>query len=136
MRKEGEEKLRSLGSGLTKVKKNFHKKRAAAMIRNKTDFTGKRSAVGDSRNHLTNISGLINLGSTLYRTLHTAFCNSRSQRSGHGPGDHRAAGRGGVRDIRDDGPCPNVRQRRSKAEQVAVRGGPRVGGSLELLVGR
>ena len=45
MRKQGEEKLRSLGSGLTKVKKNFHKKRAA-VLRNKTEFTGKRSAVG------------------------------------------------------------------------------------------
>ena len=50
MRKEGEEKLRSLGSGLTKVKKNFHKKRAA-MLRNKTDFTGKKSAVGKCDSH-------------------------------------------------------------------------------------
>ena len=50
MRREGEEKLRSLGSGLTKVKKNFHKKRAA-MLRNKTDFTGKKSAVGKCDSH-------------------------------------------------------------------------------------
>ena len=40
MRKEGEEKLSSLGSNLTKIKKNLHKKRAT-ILRNKTDFTGK-----------------------------------------------------------------------------------------------
>ena len=48
MRKEGEERLHSLGnmyvavgSGLTKMKKNIGKKKAA-MLRNKEEFTGKR----------------------------------------------------------------------------------------------
>ena len=47
MRKEGEERLHSLGnmyvavgSGLTRMKKNLGKKKAA-MLRNKEEFTGK-----------------------------------------------------------------------------------------------
>ena len=47
MRKEGEERLHSLGnmyvavgSGLTRMKKNLGKKKAA-MLRNKEEYTGK-----------------------------------------------------------------------------------------------
>ena len=66
MRREGEERLRTLGGGLTKVKMNLHKKRAA-MLKNKADFTGKTSAVmRDSRNLLGHFVSVIRLCSVRF----------------------------------------------------------------------